>query len=58
MPDTHQSFGQYMHHEPADKFIAAKTHDAGPVVPIVFVAEVDLVIFCADDSLITDCNPV
>ena len=58
MPDTHQSFGQYMHHEPADKFIAMKPHDAVPVVAIVFVAEVHLVIFYADDSLITDCNPV
>ena len=58
MPDAHQSLGQYMHQEPADKFSTMKIYGAGPVVSIVFVAEVHLIIFYADNSLITDCNPV
>ena len=58
MPDAHQSFGQYMHQEPADKFIAMQIHDAGSMVPIVFVSEVHLAIFYADHSLITDRYPV
>ena len=36
MPDAHQSFGQYMHQEPADKFIAMKIHDAGLIVSFFF----------------------
>ena len=58
MSDSHKPFGQDMHQESADKFTIMQWHDLLPVIPIVFVAESNLILLDVDKSLIADRDSV
>ena len=43
-----------MHQEPPDKLSAVQFHHLGLTIPIVFVAEVQMVFFYADNTRVAD----
>ena len=58
VPDSHKPFRQDVHQEPSDKLTVIQRHDLLPEIPIVFVAESNLILLDVDQVLIADRDSV